>query len=163
LYNNPQVAGNRLSPGLVAELVDRCPNIVGLKDSSGALDLLAACLPLREGAFNAASGSDERMLDALLLGCDACVSGNANVLPELVVALFEAATTGRLAEARKLQETLAAALRAMGAGGDLSLFKSMLGRRGLSVGPAVRAPLLPCPENRARTCWRRLAELDLGW
>lgn len=160
LYNNPWVACNHLSAELVANLVEHCPSIVGLKDSSGKLDLLSACLSLKDGCFNTASGPDELVLDALILGCDACVSGNANVVPELVVGLFEAAIAGNLGQARKLQQTLTAALHLMGDGRDLSLFKSMLARRGLSVG-TVREPLLQASESSSIECWRQLERLGI--
>ncbi len=161
LYNNPSVTGNGLSMALVARLVERCPNIVGLKDSSGSLDTLSAGRAWRSGSFNTASGPDGLILAGAAIGLDACVSGNANVVPELVVALHDAATSGDLATARALQMTLNRVRAILGDGADLSLFKGVLARRGLPTGP-VRAPLLQAPEQRVTECWQALAALGLA-
>jgi 4-hydroxy-tetrahydrodipicolinate synthase len=160
LYNYPAVSNNRLTAELVAALVARCPNIAGLKDSSGGLDLLAACAGLKDGGFVTACGSDNLMLEAFGLGFTACVSGNANVLPELVVALYLAAASGDLERARALQATLSAALELMGSGQNLSLFKGMLARRGVPVG-SVRAPLLRAADRQLEACWAGLQALDV--
>lgn len=159
LYNYP-VAGNHLSVELIARLVECCPNIVGLKDSSGTLGTLVACSSLRDGNFNTANGSDGLILAALAMGVDACVSGNANVVPELVVALYYAATEGDLGLARELQRKVDAVRQLLGDGGDLSLFKGILARRGLDVG-AVRAPLLQAPEVVVTQRWQALNTLGL--
>lgn len=160
LYNFPAVTGNALSVDLVARLVEHCPNIVGLKDSSGALDLLVASLSWRGGAFNPANGSDGLLLAALALGLEACVSGNANVVPELVVALYDAMARGDLATARALQAKLDRARAILSDGADLSLFKGLLARRGLPVGE-VRSPLLPASEAKLAACWEALAALGV--
>jgi 4-hydroxy-tetrahydrodipicolinate synthase len=159
LYNYP-VAGNHLSVDLIARLVECCPNIVGIKDSGGTLDTLVACSSLRDGDFNTANGSDGLILAALAMGFDACVSGNANVVPELVVALYHAATEGNLELARELQKKVDAVRQLLGDGGDLSLFKGILAQRGLKVG-AVRAPLLQAPEAAITQRWQALNTLGL--
>jgi 4-hydroxy-tetrahydrodipicolinate synthase len=141
-------------------LVECCPNIVGIKDSSGTLDTLAACSSLRDGNFDTANGSDGLILAAMTMGFDACVSGNANVVPELVVALYRAATEGNLELARELQRKLDAVRQLLGDGGDLSLFKGILAQRGLDIG-AVRTPLLQAPEAVIIQRWHALSALGL--
>ncbi len=160
LYNNPAVCGHDLSAELVARLVERSPNIVGMKDSSGRLGTLAACASLRDGDFNTANGDDGLVLAALAMGFDACVSGNANVVPELVVALYDAVTEGNLAEARELQGKLDAVRQILCNGGDLSLFKGVLARRGPDAG-VVRAPLLQTSEDVITERWQALNALGL--
>ncbi len=160
LYNNPHVTGAALSMALVAALVERFPNIAGLKDSSDSLDILAASLSWRGGAFNAASGNDGLLLGALAMGVDACVSGNANVVPELVVALYGAAARGDLETARALQAKLNRVRAILRDGADLSLFKGILTQRGLPLG-AVRSPLLPASEAEITERWRALTALGL--
>ena len=160
LYNNPSVAGNNISLELVIRLVERCPNIVGMKDSSGSVETLFATSGLRNGHFNTASGNDGQILMGIAMGFDACVSGNANVVPELVVALYHAAVRGDLELARELQGELNAVRRILKDGADLSLFKGALAQRGLAVG-AVRAPLLQASEAVITQCWRDLSALGL--
>ena len=86
--------------------MNTCSNIIGLKDSSGSLDKLQESAAYRNGTFNTAVGSDALILAGLSAGFDACVSGNANVVPELVVALHQAVATGELDRAKTLQTKL---------------------------------------------------------
>lgn len=160
LYNNPPVTGNTISPSLITSLVEQFPNIVGLKDSNGSLDTLVRCKTLRDGCFNTAIGNDGLILAGIARGLDACVSGNANVVPELVVNLYDAAARGDLTIARHLQDTVDTVRSVLADGLDLSLFKGMLAKRGLPVG-TVRAPLLPAPANRLEACWDALTRLNL--
>lgn len=160
LYNNPAVTCNTVTLSVLRRLIERYPNIAGLKDSSGTLATLAASRQLRDGSFNTATGADGLILAGAAMGIDACVSGNANVVPELVVALHAAATQGDLPRARELQATLDAVRAILGDGADLSLFKGVLARRGLAVG-AVRAPLVQAPDATISACWQALTALNL--
>ena len=157
LYNNPPVTNNTLSIEVVSRVVERCPNVVGIKNSS-TLELLVACSRLRDGAFNTANGCDDLILASRAVGGEACVSGNANVLPELVVELFSACSSGDLKRARELQARLDAAAEIMG-GGKISLFKAMLAKRGVAVG-GVRKPMMQDSEEVIEACWQGL--LDVG-
>lgn len=156
LYNFPAVSNNTLTFDLVMTMLERAPNIIGMKDSSGSLELLAQLQAATQGAFNTANGGDGQILMGQAMGFDACVSGNANVVPELVVALYTAAQAGNLAQARPLQQTLNQVRPLLGDGGDLSLFKAMVTRRGIAVGE-VRAPL---PVAAAATIAERWAALQ---
>lgn len=158
LYNFPAVSNNWLRVDLVRRLVERFPNIVGIKDSSGALENLIACTRLRHGRFNTFVGSDGLVLAAVASGVDGAVSGNANVVPEIVVRLHRAALAGDLTEARKWQARLDAARALMGDGGNLALYKALLARRGVELG-SVRPPLLPVEEETVERCWHALQAL----
>ena len=160
LYNFPFVSNNTLTFEFVTALMAHAPNIIGMKDSSGSLDLLVRLAAVTGGAFNTANGGDGQILPAQALGLDACVSGNANVIPELVVALYEAAAAGDLPRARLLQQKLNRVRDLLGDGSDLSLFKQMVARRGLAVGD-VRAPLLPAKAEVVEARWQELLALDV--
>jgi 4-hydroxy-tetrahydrodipicolinate synthase len=160
LYNNPSVTGYSISKTVINELVKRCPNVVGLKDSSGSLDTLAESLSWHNGSFNSANGYDGLILAGFAIGLDACVSGNANVVPELVVALYNAVANGDLRTATTLQAKLNRVRAILGDGGDLSLFKGVLALRGVPVG-AVRSPLLLASEATITECWQALSALDM--
>lgn len=162
LYNFPGVTGNTLAPTLITRLVESCPNIVGIKDSGGGLETLAQVSILRNGAFNTAIGGDGLILAAVSMGINACVSGNANVVPELIVSLYRAAAAGELSRARVLQQQVNAVRRLLGDGGDLSLFKGILARRGLPVGP-VRPPQLQASADLTADCWQTLTALGIEW
>jgi 4-hydroxy-tetrahydrodipicolinate synthase len=139
LYNIPQRTGNALSPGVAAQIARRCPNVVGIKDSSGNLSQTIEYCALRPG-FQVAQGADGLLVAGLAMGIQATVSGNANVFPELAVAVFDAWWREDTSAARTAQLRLDCVRRALRDGLDLSLFKRVLARRGVPVGD-VRAPL----------------------
>ena len=120
----------------------------------------AAATTWRDGTFNTASGPDGLILAASSVGVDACVSGNANFVPELVVALKAAATQGDLTTARALQTRLNQVRHIVRDGADLSLFKGILKYRGLDVG-SVRPPLPRASEAQISECWEQLQALGL--
>jgi 4-hydroxy-tetrahydrodipicolinate synthase len=88
LYNLPQFTSG-LAKETVHQLIVEVPNIIGIKDSSGSLDILQH---LTDEAVDAIRivGNDSALAPALRDGvCDGVVSGVACVLPELILSLFE--------------------------------------------------------------------------
>jgi 4-hydroxy-tetrahydrodipicolinate synthase len=155
LYNIPQNTGNALAPAVVAEIARRCPNVAGIKDSSGNLAQLAEYRSEVPRRFTTLVGSDRLILAALAGGADGAVAGNANAVPEPFVELFDAMAAGDLTRARLAQARVTAVARILGDGGDLSLFKGVLKWRGVSVGP-VRRPLLTAGDDVVAACVREL-------
>jgi 4-hydroxy-tetrahydrodipicolinate synthase len=87
LYNLPQFTNNIFQPKTVVNLLMDVPNIVGIKDSSGSLDVLRAMT--RAGVGNRVVGNDSVLAQALRERvCDGVISGVACAVPELLVALF---------------------------------------------------------------------------
>lgn len=87
LYNLPQF-GSGLEKETVRELIAEVPNIIGIKDSSGSLEILR---DLTESGLDACRfvGNDPTLRPALHEKiCDGVVSGIACVLPELILGLY---------------------------------------------------------------------------
>ena len=105
LYNFPERTGNRIDLATVAEVADRIP-LAGIKQSGAEFEYHRALVQLgREKDFAVFTGADTRLAEALSLGVAGCVSGLANVVPELVVEIFAAAHSkvrgkGNVAETR---------------------------------------------------------------
>ncbi len=92
LYNLPQFTSG-LHVDTVLSLFEKYTNIVGIKDSSGSLDIVRS---MTKAGLNRARliGNDSALSAALTEGvCDGVVSGVACALPELMTSLF--ATGGR--------------------------------------------------------------------
>lgn len=88
LYNLPQFASG-LEPQTALRLIREVPNVVGIKDSSGSLDILRV---LSEPGIEACRivGNDSALVAAIgERVCDGVVSGVASVLPELILSVFE--------------------------------------------------------------------------
>jgi 4-hydroxy-tetrahydrodipicolinate synthase len=84
LYNLPQFTTG-LEPPTVLRLLQQCPNIIGIKDSSGKLDILQELDP----SHCRMVGNDSVLASALRdRVCDGVISGVACVLPELLLSLY---------------------------------------------------------------------------
>jgi 4-hydroxy-tetrahydrodipicolinate synthase len=87
LYNLPQFTSG-LEKATVRALITEVPNIIGIKDSSGSLEILR---DLTEHGVDACRivGNDSALAPAMLENvCDGVVSGVACVLPELILAMW---------------------------------------------------------------------------
>jgi dihydrodipicolinate synthase/N-acetylneuraminate lyase len=128
------LTGNDLKPVIVHMIADRCPNVVGLKDSCGVLAQVIDSATARGGKFNIAIGSNGLLLSAAVAGIPAGISGNPNAVPECFVEFYNAYWRGDLAAAQAAQTRIQHARRTLEDGGDLSLFKAILIYRGISAG-----------------------------
>lgn len=108
LYNLPQFTSG-FETGTVTTLIRECKNVVGIKDSSGSLDILRA-LTREEVETSRIMGNDGALAQALTEGiCDGVVSGVACVLPEVIQPLFANPPQSAVFQviAAKLQEFIA--------------------------------------------------------
>jgi dihydrodipicolinate synthase/N-acetylneuraminate lyase len=160
LYNIPGNTGNSISRRVAEVIAERCPNVAGIKDSSGDIDTLAGYVGRKRGQFQVVCGSDALLARALQAGACASVSGNANVVPEVVRSIFDAHWRGDTTGAAHGQVTLDQARVAMGNGGSLALLKAMSERRGARMG-GVRPPLPPAPHEAVAEAEARLRQLGL--
>lgn len=145
-YAIPQLAGNDLSPEVVAKIRRRSPNLIGIKysypDMNRILDYLTAC----DGELSVLPGADHLFLPALTLGCDGVVSGCSGPYPELFTSIYEAFVSGDYAGALRAQLNANRVIKVLRGGSDISIFKASLSRRGIRGGN-VRKPLRALPEG----------------
>jgi dihydrodipicolinate synthase/N-acetylneuraminate lyase len=158
LYYIPQCTGNSISPAVSEQVAQRYPNLVGEKESSGDLNLLATKLATRGGKFDLFIGSDALILSALVLGAQGMVAGNANLFPELFAQLYKAYRDGSLTDAEAAQRRIQISIRACKA--DRSLFKAVLRYQGLAVGD-VRLPQAQASPEAISTCMEILVQAGL--
>lgn len=101
LYNLPQFT-NGFEISTVQELIGACPNIAGIKDSSGSLDILRALSAAPTPGISRIVGSDGVLIEAREEGvCDAVISGIAGVVPELIIAVGRDGANGGAARYRE--------------------------------------------------------------
>lgn len=160
LYNIPQFTGNSLPLNLVMKLAASYDNVVGLKDSSGDLQVMFAVKKLHDAQFNTAIGPDDLIVAGLSMGLDACVSGHANVVPEIVVGIYDATVCGDLEQAQNLQFLLNQVSAAMDHPRRMSIWKGVLAHRGVSLG-GMRAPLLTATDEDVQIAVNKLIALDV--
>ncbi|MEW6719275.1 MAG: 4-hydroxy-tetrahydrodipicolinate synthase [Thermodesulfobacteriota bacterium] len=150
LYNNPDRMNVNISAALIERLAD-VPNIVGAKDSSGDLVLTAEYIRRTRGkGFRVMAGRDIMILGTLAYGGVGCVAATANVVPSLVVEIYDKFRSGDLAGALEAQFRLAPLRLAFNLGSFPVVIKDALNLLGLEVGEPIR-PNGPCTEaNRAK-------------
>lgn len=141
IYSVPQFTGLGVAASLVARLAEH-PNIVGIKESSGKVQLIGEILRLAPPAFQVLVGSATTLYPSLCLGARGGVLAVACALPELCAELFLAACQGDHARARSLQQRLLEPTAAVTSRFGIAGLKFAMELRGYTGG-AVRAPLLP--------------------
>jgi 4-hydroxy-tetrahydrodipicolinate synthase len=107
LYNIPQNASLEFAMETVHRLSET-PNVIGLKNSNGNLDYVAAAnrVKAHRPSFSLLVGNEEIMMSAIDTGADGSVCGGANLFPRLYVKLYQALIDGRRSEAGRLQESI---------------------------------------------------------
>jgi 4-hydroxy-2-oxoglutarate aldolase len=155
LYNIPKYMHFALAPQLVAELAQH-ENIVGIKDSSGDLELLAGYIKAQSDEFTVLTGNGSTFKRALELGARGGI---------LAVALFAASLSVEVFETRSEQAQDRLTPLAARIVGEMQVpgVKAALDRVGLAGGP-VRSPLvaLSAAELAQVTELLRMAELSLA-
>ena len=104
IYNNPGRAGYGLSADLVVRLNDDVENIVGIKDTSGDMQLVEEIIRrTRHTNFRLLGGKDVLLFPTLVCGGYGGVCTMANVYPELVVSIYDKFCAGDLEGSREAQ------------------------------------------------------------
>jgi 4-hydroxy-tetrahydrodipicolinate synthase len=149
-YNFPFHGGVGLEAATLGRIAARCENLVGVKDSSGSLELAVAYRNAAGRPMAVFVGADNLVAAALEQGCVGTVNASANVAPKLYVDLYRAFHEGRHDEAARLQ-VLASELGAtVGLHTFPSMMKEAMNIAGLPAGPC-RKPVGPVPpEARAK-------------
>ena len=138
LYNNPDRTGINMSANLIERLSD-IPNIVGVKDSSGDMTLTSEYIRRTRGkGFSVLAGRDTMILATLVYGGTGCVASTANVVPEVVVEIYEKYRAGDISGALEAQYRLAPLRIAFNLGCFPAVPKEALNLLGVDVGPPIR-------------------------
>lgn len=141
LYDNPGASGNPVSPDLINRLAEIGLN--GVKDSTFDIGKTYAVMrKVGKQDFDVVIGSESLLLPAFAMGARACIAGLANVLPELVNQLYEAARSENGTRARKLQTHVLKMWDVLHFGPSVPTALAMLQIRGVEAG-YPRRPMRP--------------------
>ena len=143
LYNIPKYMHFALDAALVRELSGHA-NVVGIKDSSGDLDLLRGYLASQHDQFAVLTGNGGTFLAALELGARGGILAVSLLAGELSVAVWRAFEAGDRARATALQARLTPLSNEIVGGMGVPGVKAALDQVGGGLtGGAPRPPLLP--------------------
>lgn len=162
LYNIPKYMHFALPPALVAELA-RHENVIGIKDSSGDLDLLAGYLQAQSASFSVLTGNGATFKRALEMGARGGILAVGLFATGLALEVCMAVSEGTGSSIEQTQERLGTLSTRIVSELGVPGVKAALDRIGLRGGP-VRAPLMPLAgEDVARIAeLLRQAELSLA-
>ena len=90
LYNIPARTGVSIAPATVGKLAANYSNIKGVKDSSGNFTNILQYLDATDPkTFSVLSGNDALILWTLLAGGKGGITAIANILPEIMVSIYQ--------------------------------------------------------------------------
>jgi 4-hydroxy-tetrahydrodipicolinate synthase len=141
LYTNPARTNVKVSVDLVARLAE-IENIVGIKDSSGELELTAEYIRAAPAKFSVLMGRDTLIYAALSYGARGAIAATGNVKPALVASIYDRFIAGDPAGALQAQRDLAPLRLAFSWGTFPVVIKEALDLMGMEAGPC-RAPVGP--------------------
>ncbi len=140
LYGNPARTNNPLLTQLVARLARDYANIKGIKDSTGDLQQFAAYIRECPDDFWTIMGRDSLVLAGLQYGGVGAICATANIVPEVLVGIYDCFQAGDMQEALRLQRLINPLREAFSLGSFPAMIKhavKLLGR----PGGVLRRPL----------------------
>lgn len=141
LYNIPARTGNSLQPQTVRHLAEDCPNIAGVKDSSGNFDNMKQYIELCSDLgrnFAVLSGNDSLILPALVFGGKGGIAGCANVFPHTLVQIYELFRAGDFEGAKHAQDSIRTLRNCFKYGNPNTIVKEAARQLGYNVGKCRR-------------------------
>jgi 4-hydroxy-tetrahydrodipicolinate synthase len=105
LYNVPSRTACDLLPETVERLA-HIPNIIGIKEATGKLDRALDIMKRCGKPFTIYSGDDATALDLMLNGAQGVISVTANVAPEKMQQMCDAALNNNRTQAEKINQEL---------------------------------------------------------
>lgn len=157
LYNLPSATGVNLSPDLVAQLLDRIPNIKFIKDTSADMAQAGQLIHLLGDRIGVFVGWDSLLIASLAEGAAGVMAGTANIFPSELVAIYDDMVSGNLTSAQERWASLYPLMNTIMTSAFIPAVKAAVNVLGVPVGDP-RHPLLPVDAATQA----RIKELVLG-
>jgi len=160
LYNNPGRTGIDLSVNLIVRL-SQIDNIVGIKDTSGDMTKAAEIIRCTKDDFSVLAGRDTLIYGFLAYGGKGAVAATSNIVPRLVVAIYELYQKGDYQAALNAQFKLAPLRIAFRFGSFPVIMKEGLKLRGIDVGNTLR-PIEPITFEARKELKQIIEKIDIS-
>jgi 4-hydroxy-tetrahydrodipicolinate synthase len=161
VYNVPGRTSSNVAAATVLALARAVPSIVAVKEASGDFAQIMAILRERPAGFLVLSGDDAVTLPLIALGADGIISVASNEVPDLMVAMTNAALQGDGTTARSLHYRLLPLMEANFIESNPGPVKAALAALGL-LDEHFRLPLVPVQESTRARMRAVLSELGLA-
>jgi 4-hydroxy-tetrahydrodipicolinate synthase len=149
LYNVPARTVTDIGVTTMGRLAE-LPNVVAVKDATGAIGRVSAQRAACGAEFVQLSGNDDMALAFNAMGGRGCISVTANVAPRLCAEFQEATLRGDYAGALELQDRLYPLHDALFSDASPGPVKYALGRVRSGFPQELRAPMTPAGEASRR-------------
>jgi 4-hydroxy-2-oxoglutarate aldolase len=159
IYNVPKFTHLNVSAEIVRELSSH-PNIAGIKDSSGNVNLLGQYINSAAEDFQVMVGTAGVLFAGLTIGCTGGILALANVAPQACVEIFQLVKSGQFHEAKRLQLKMLPVNNAVTLNYGIPGLKAALDMLGY-FGGDPRPPLLPASEKEKATIEEMLRKAAL--
>ena len=164
MYNIPAYTKVQIAPAVAAALAAH-PRVAGLKDSGRDFGYAAGLLDAVKAAgaaadFSVLTGTDSMLVSYMLAGARGTICASANVVPEVVLAVYEAVRAGKLDEALRLEARLRQVQAALGTGGPPAAVKAAVASSGVGE-PWLVPPRLPLTDAETAELVEQLKALDI--
>lgn len=156
IYSIPQYTGVSITAEWVARLAEH-PNIVGIKESSGNMQLASEIIRLCPPEFSTLVGSSATLFPSLLMGAAGGILALACFLPEAAIEILDSVRVGDSGRASRLQFSLLEPSRKIAGELGPTGVKYAMDCVGYYGGKS-RLPLLPLTEAQKKTVESVLAE-----
>src|SRR6266851_5645096 len=150
IYHIPGRAAVSITPGTVAKIAERLPNVVGIKHAANDLEFLTEVLTRLGRDFRVFCGLEALSLPMLKLGASGLMNAVGNLAPSIVARLCELVDQGDLAAARDLHFQLFELSKSIFLETNPIPLKHMMARLGLLDTPEVRLPLVAIDLERGK-------------
>ena len=160
LYNVPGRTGVDLQSDTVARLSAH-NNIVGIKDATGDLDRVEVLRHACGSGFSLLSGDDLTASDFMLRGGHGVISVTANVVPDQIRLLCDAARFGNKLEAELIDEKLSSLHHAMFIESNPIPVKWAMFQMGL-IENGIRLPLTILSEEHQKNLIESMVKAGVG-
>ncbi len=141
LYNVPGRTAVDMLPETVIRL-SKVKNIIGMKEATGEVERVALIKAGVNDDFDLYTGDDATAVDFILAGGHGGISVTANIVPQQVHEVYQAALVGDAEKARQLDQPLQAIHRDIFIESNPIPVKWALSQMGF-MGEAIRMPLTP--------------------
>lgn len=146
LYNVPSRTGVDIAVETVFRLVEKCPNIIGIKEATSDFEKVQQLLRHSPSYFQVVSGDDSLALPTLLAGGVSVISVIGNALPQQFGELIYHGLNHRVSQAYSIQYALLDLINLLFKEGNPTGIKALLSF--LNLGSArLRLPLVTASEK----------------
>ncbi len=149
LYNIPGRTGINMQPETVLRVVEDCPNVVALKDSTGNLDQVSTLRSMMNEDFAIYSGDDSLTLPILSVGGCGVISVASHIVGEEIQQMIQAYFAGDVKKALQLHLENLEIFKKIFITANPIPIKECLNQMGWAMGDC-RLPLVPPNAEEAK-------------